>query len=77
MVLTCVFVLLTVSATGRSGESSAQVTELPERDGEFVGEPVVVLAELLVGTAQGSHDGFVRLGADPLVLRQGRAVLTA
>jgi len=46
MVLTCVFVLLTVSATGRSGESSAQVMELPERDGEFVGEPVVVLAEL-------------------------------
>src|SRR5664280_1258633 len=44
MALPCVFVLLTVSATGRSGESSAQVTKLPERDGELVGEPVVVLA---------------------------------
>jgi len=72
MALPCVFVLLTVSATGRSGESSAQVTELPERDGELVGEPVIVLAELLVGSAQGSHDGFVRLDADLLVLREGR-----
>lgn len=73
MVLISVFVLLTLSATGRSGESSAQVTELPERDSELVGEPVVVLAELLVGTAQGPHDGLVRLGADSLVLRQGGA----
>ena len=39
MVLACWFVLLTVS--GR--EPSAEVPELPERDGEFVAELVVVL----------------------------------
>jgi hypothetical protein len=70
MVLACVFMWLTVSGTGHSGESSAEVTELPERDGELVGEQVVVLAELVVGAAQGPHDGLVRLGADPLALRQ-------
>jgi hypothetical protein len=62
MALTCWSVSLTVS--GR--ESSAEVSELAERDGEFV-------AELVVGVAQGPQDGLVGLGADSLCLRQSRA----
>ena len=69
MVLACWFVLLTVS--GR--EASAEVAELSERDGQFVAELVVVLAELAVGVAQGPDDGLVGLGADPLGLWQGWA----
>ena len=64
--LTCWFVSLTVS----SRQSAAEVSKLPERDGELVAEPVVVLAKLAVGVAQSPDDGLVGLGADPLLLRQ-------
>jgi hypothetical protein len=67
--LTCGFVSPTVS--GR--EASAEVSELSERNGQFVAQLVVVLAELAVGVAQGPDDGLVGLGADPLSLRQGWA----
>lgn len=69
MALACGFVSLAVS--GR--EASAEVAELSERDGQFIAELVVVLAELAVGVAQGPDDRLVGLGADPLSLRQGRA----
>jgi hypothetical protein len=49
MLLACWSASLTVSGKGCSGESSAEVTELAERDGELVAEAVVVLAESSVG----------------------------